>query len=143
MTMTFTTLHNIGIHIKTAIGVVPQQFSGTTAATGSAIATQGYLSCSIAAVTGATSGTPDSFTLITTVEDSADGSTGWAAYKPDNVTAVTNTLTAASTVAEINVDLGNSRGYIRVVQTPAFVNGTTPKVFGAANIVLASNSIPV
>lgn len=141
--MSFASMHNVGAELLPFTGVDPSQFSGTTAVVGSAIATAGFLSCQVAISTGAVTGAPDSWTLIATIHDSADGSTDWQPYKPDAVTAATKTASAASTMYILDMDLQHSRGYIHVTLTPAFVAGTTPKVFGQAVVTLGgAHTIP-
>lgn len=141
--MSFASMHHIGAELNPVIGVIPSQFSGTTAVVGAVVNTSNFLSCQVAISTGAVTGAPDSFTLIAIVEDSADGSTAWLPYKPDAVTAATITGSVASTMYILDMDLQHSRGYIRVTLTPAFVNGTTPKVFGQAVVTLGgSHTIP-
>jgi len=66
-------------------------------------------------------------TLDVTLEDSADGSTGWAAISGAAFTQVTDANTAAAVLLQINVNADACKRYIRAVKTiggssnPAFM----------------------
>lgn len=64
-------------------------------------------------------GTGTTPTLDVKIQDSADGSTGWADIAGAAFTQVTN----AASQQKIGVDLDSCRGYIRAVAT---IGGTTP-----------------
>lgn len=128
--------HDIGAEIKVVWGLSPLDNSAGTrngSAIDRAVANGAlYNSCVVAGRAGAASGTPTSFTVIYKLQDSADGSTGWADYGSANAT-----ITADNGDAEGDFNLSSAKRYIRVVETVAFVDGTTPKVECAAVVVLA------
>lgn len=89
--------------------------------------------------TGATSGTPDSFTVTAKVEHSSDdGSTDAYAQVTDLniVEAATKVISAVNTVESLAVRAVGLKQYVRLVLTIAFVNGTTPKVYTNAFAIL-------
>lgn len=71
---------------------------------------------------GAATGTPDSYTLTPTVQDSADGSSWDAVASGAAVTAIA----ANNTDREIDIDLLRLRRYVRVVVVAAYTGGTSP-----------------
>lgn len=110
------------------------------ATNGVAVDTEGYGDGMIVVSVGAATGTPDSFTVAAKVQESADGSTNWTDISGSAIA----TVTAASKTGEIALAL-NSRAaamrYVRVVATPAFVNGTSPKIAIGAVVLLGSPEI--
>ena len=95
----------------------------------------GGASVFIAVQCGAASGSPSSFTVDAKIQDSADGSTGWADL---GTGSVATTLTADDTFSQsagINLTPGN-KGFIRSVVTVAFVAGTTPKIEVGATLII-------
>lgn len=123
---------NIGAYVKVAKGINPQASAAATI-NGAAIDRQGYLSCVLHHACGAAAGSPTARTVDSKIQDSADGSTGWA----DLSGAAATQLTADNSEAEKNVDLSGAKRYIRVVETVAFTGGTTPTIPVAAEVVLA------
>lgn len=119
--------------VKAVTTVAP--ISATAGAiTGTTVDTRGFGDGMAVISVGATSGTPDSFTVAAKLQESADDST-WSDISGATIT----TVTAANKTAEIKIELGSkaaSKRYVRAVVTPAFVNGTTPKVGVSAVIVL-------
>ena len=95
--------------------------SGTTASNGSSVDTQG-LSGPVHGVflAGAATGTPTSFSVACKLQESDDGSTGWA----DIANQRTGTLDAAGEVAVVQGH--HTKRYVRTVATPAFTGGTSP-----------------
>jgi len=137
-------LRNIGAHLLSKIGVVPAaRTAGATNGTG--INRLGHQSCVLAVKTGASSGTPDSFTVAGKLQHSADNSK-WADYTDPitgNVVAIT-ALAAANSIAEVDADLSGAKLYIRAVVTAAFVGGTTPAINCDATILLGGSAeLPV
>lgn len=128
------TSNNIGAYIKAVRGISPADSAATggTPIDGAAIDRLGYGSAVLHHTCGAASGTPDSFTVDSKLQDSDDGSTGWA----DVTGAAATTLAADNAEAQKDVDLSGAKRYIRVRTAVAFVNGTTPKVEVAATVIL-------
>lgn len=96
-------------------------------------------SLTLVAVTGAETGTPDARTFDAKIQHSADGSNDWADYIPPDQTTVgaVTQITAASSVAEVDVNLSGAYRYVRVVDTLAHTGGTTPKTAIATTVILA------
>ena len=125
---------NAGAHINMAPGIAPTN-SGAAATNGTGFdrmpagVLQGYQSAAILLNVGAASGTPDSFTAIYKVQDSADNS-AWAdlsaAVAAEAGVAVAFTTITAAGSAEYDINLAPCRQYVRLVCTVAFVGGTTP-----------------
>jgi len=122
---------NIGAELKVVKGIPPNDVAAGTV-NGAAIDRDGFLSCVLEGQTGAASGTPTSLTADFRLEDSADGSTGWA----DLAGAVVPQLTAVDQDKHVDANLASAKRYIRTVATVAFVGGTSPKVGVAAAVAL-------
>lgn len=131
--------HDVGAEVKVVWALSPlENAAGTrnSAAIDRAVANgKLYLSCVVSGRSGAAAGTPTSYSVIYKLQDSADGSSGWADYGSANAT-----LTADNTDGEGDFNLSSAKRYIRVVETTAFVDGTTPKVEGAAVVVLGAST---
>lgn len=87
-------------------------------------------SCLVICEVGAATGTPDSFSVVFSIEDSANDSS-FAAL----TTAVTTTMTAAG-IAELYFDPRVCRRYVHVKRVVTIVNGTSPKVPTSAAVVM-------
>lgn len=108
--------------------------------TGSAIDRQGFLSAIFHVACGAASGSPTARTVDAKLQDSADGSTGWA----DISGAAIAQITADNSEQEINVDLSGVKRYIRAVVTVGFTGGTSPAIPVAATVVPGgADALPV
>lgn len=128
--------HSVGESVHLAAVALPLANAAGTR-TGDAVNRSAYQSCVLAAILGAETGTPTSFTYDAKIQDSADGSTGWADYTPDGSTVAALTqVTAGSATARLNVDLGGAKKYIRVVEVITITGGSTPKVPAAALLIL-------
>lgn len=120
-----------------AVAAVRPQLKDAGAATIVVVDTQGYNSAMFDLMVGATSGTPDSFSVAAKVQecDNADGTTGAADVTDAAITAIT----VANKSAQIRMDglnMGARKRYLTLVVTPAFVNGTSPKVYIAGSALL-------
>jgi len=126
-----------------SVKIVPSVRPNTVAAgavNGEAVDTRGFGDAVAIVGVGSTTGTPDSFTVNAKVQESADGSTGWTDISGAAIVAVT----AADKNGEIAVSISKrvaSLRYIRLVVTPAFVAGTSPKVGVTGTIVLGNPDI--
>ena len=125
----------IGSYILVKAGTVPAAQAAATR-DGTAIDRLGYSSCVLFAQSGAVSGAPSTQTMDAKLQDSEDGSTGWADYTPPTGTAAVTQITAASSVSEKDVDLAGAKRYIRVRETVAFTAGTSPTLGAATQVVL-------
>lgn len=122
---------DIGAEIKVVAGFAPRAASAGTI-TGSAIDRDGFLSCVLHARAGDVSGGPSAQTYDVKLQDSADGSTGWA----DITGAAITQITAANGEKHVNVNLSGAKRYIRAVGTVGFTGGTTPTMDVAATVAL-------
>ena len=129
--MSISSFRNIGAFIKSIIGIDPANASaGTT--NGAAIDRDGYNSCVLHGACGAATGSPTAQTVDQKLQDSADGSTGWA----DLTGAAITQLAADDAEAEVDVDLSSAKQFIRVVSVVAFTAGTSPAIPVASTVVL-------
>lgn len=125
-------IRDIGAYVKTVIGVLP--FARTAAAVnGPSIDRRGFDSCVLHTVGGAATGSPTGQTLDAKLQESADGSTGWA----DIVPAIAITQIVADDVEQrVDADLSGNKRFIRVVQTVTLTAGTTPTLPCGSNVIL-------
>jgi hypothetical protein len=146
---------NIGAYIKASKGINPANTSAGTV-NGAAIDRAGigggtlFHSCVLHGACGAATGSPSAQTVDNKLQDSADGSTGWADITgastgwADITGAALTQLTADNGEAEKDVDLSSAKRYIRVVNTVDFTGGTSPAIPVAAEVVLGgSEQLPV
>jgi hypothetical protein len=138
-------MSDFGAYMKPVKGFNPvAQAAG--AVNGPAIDRQGYESMRVHGSSGASTGTPTSFTADFKVQHSDDGSTGWADYAPGGAgatSAAVGTLTTINSEVSKNFVLAGAKRYIRVVCTLAFVGGTTPTlVVGSVVALGGSRAVP-
>ena len=115
----------------------PVAISGSSAVNGVAVDKLGFDDALAVVSLGAESGSPDSFSFAAKVQESANGSTGWA-----DVANATATLTEENTVAKFKVpDMLNRLRYLRVVITPTFVNGSSPAVVSTGALLLGAKNV--
>ncbi len=125
-------LRDIGAYVKSINGVFP--FARTAGAVnGAAINRLGFDSCVLHTVSGAATGSPTGQTLDAKLQDSADGSTGWADLVP--AIAITQ-IVADDTEEQVDADLSGHKKFIRVVQTVTLTAGTSPTLPCASSVVL-------
>lgn len=129
--MSIPTRKDIGAYVKAQAGINPQDSAAATI-NGAAIDRQDFDSCVLHAAAGAATGTPTAQTVDAKLQDSADGSTGWA----DIAGAAITQITADNGEAEKDVVLSGAKRYIRAVITVGFTGGTSPKIPVAASVVL-------
>lgn len=129
--------------ICSAAGGIPplNHAAGAIAVTG--IDRTGFQSCQVAAFVGVTSGSPDSFTFPSKLQHNTvatAGDSGWAdadACGLDSpATADLTTITAENTESRKAFNLNPAKQFIRAHATPAFVNGSSPKVNACVVIIL-------
>jgi hypothetical protein len=134
--------NDIGAFIDPDIGVTPRApTASATAINGSAIDRTGFDSCVLAVFTGATAGTPDSFSVAGKLQHSDTTTDGdFSDFTGASITAIT----AAGTLAEVDVNLADAKQYVRAVVTPTYVGGSTPSVqLGALVIKGGARNPPV
>lgn len=131
---------NIGAYTAERIGNTPKE-RAAGADNGTGIDRTGYSSCTLFVMTGVDSGTPTSFTLNCKLQQSSDD--GSSDAYADITDAAITAITAENTYAKVDVNLQGCEQYIRAVMTPAFVDGSSPKLFSASAIVLGgADSLP-
>lgn len=114
---------------------VKPQLVPTGAVSGSAVSIFGFLSGMAQIDVGAVTGTPTSFAVAGKVQESNDGLTSWTDIEGASITSIT----AINKSAQIRLALRKSataKKYVRLVITPTFVDGTSPKVNIAGFIVM-------
>lgn len=124
--------NDLGAHIKKVAAINPLAAQAAGAANGAAIDRLGYMSMSFIGQCGAATGTPSAQSVTFKLQESADGSTGWA----DIADADADALTADNGVARIDLNLQARKRYIRAVATVAFTAGTSPTISVAGVAVL-------
>lgn len=130
---------HLGAYVDVVAAIDPQAASAG-AINGSAIDRIDYGSCVVQAANGEATGTPDSYTVDVKLQESADGSTGWA----DITGAAIDQIDADSGDESVDVDLRTCKKYVRAVVTVAFTGGTTPTVPVAVSIVFGgARELPV
>lgn len=97
-------------------------------------------SCVLFAQAGAASGSPTSKTFDVKIQDSSDGSTGWA----DVSGAAVTQITADSAEGYKDVDLSAAKQYIRVVAVMALSGGSSPEWPVSCSVVLGgADTLPL
>lgn len=117
----------------------PQVVSGSSAVNGVTIDRKGFQSGVFTILAGAVAGVPTSFSMAIKVQHSDAANFAGPAdvtTAENNDTAVTATLTAINTDAEINVDFRILKRYVRIVLTPTFVGGSSPELLVGGSITL-------
>lgn len=95
-----------------------------------------YQSGVLLVAVGSPTGSPSSFSVAADIEDSPDGSTGWAPVSGTSITAIT----AANGQDSVKFIARGTRGYIRAQVTPTFVGGSSPAIPVVAVIVLGGTT---
>lgn len=123
----------IGDYTKPVVGVRPLAAQAASAVNGPAIDRAGFNSCEVIGYTGADTGAPTARTLACKLQDSADGSTGWA----DLTGGAVPDVTAINSEARLSFDLAKTiKQFIRIVHTVSFTAGTSPTLFIGSVVIL-------
>lgn len=101
----------------------------TASGNGSAVDTMGYNDVEVVVSAGTIDTSSGNETYAFSVEESADGSTGWTA-----ISGATNTVTASNQIKTIRVGKPSKR-YVRTVLT---AGGTTPSIACSAIVALGN-----
>lgn len=141
-------MKDLASEIKTLNAIKTQVASGeSTAINGYQIDRKGFESAICAVQLGDTTGTPTTFGAIFKVQQSSGESAAAIASNWSDVSGMSITF-SGETVAnqgrlsgEINLDLKPLGRYIRVVATPNFNGGSSPKVALGAVVVLGEARI--
>lgn len=122
-------MKNILYAIKSVVAILV----GTAGANnGTGIDRAGYDEVEVLISTGAATGTPDSYSVNAKLQESTDNST----FTDVSGVAITAITADATTAKMRKIDASTLARYIRVVTTPAYVGGTTPKVPVAVTVLL-------
>jgi len=122
-------------------GILPVITVGNGAVNGVALNRTGYLSAAVVYTAGICPSIPTGFTAALKIQDSPDGSTGWADFVTIATLGTAADLSAASTTQYFDVNIRGAKKYIRVVQTLAFTGGTSPSQLAAIALVLGDKNI--
>lgn len=88
--------------------------------------------------TGVEGGTPGSArSVAVTIQDSADGSTGWANVLDENGVAYGLTISTVSTENSFPINLRKCKRFIRAVAVTAFTGGTSPTLYQSVGLMLS------
>jgi hypothetical protein len=138
---------NIAAHLREEVGIHAQNASAGTI-NGPAIDRMpaggaGFNSVDVLCFRGTDAGGASPATAQFFLEDSADGSTGWAVVQnrtPGNPNGLTNIQTAAISTDDsltlLSADLSGARRYIRVRCVVTLTGGTSPTCPVAAAVIL-------
>ncbi|HEX3721245.1 MAG TPA: hypothetical protein VHV31_00545 [Nitrolancea sp.] len=127
---------------STVSSVAIQSLAGSSAADGDALDT-GQLfdaeSIMIHVRTEIASGSPSAASIAWALQESADGSTNWAAALDNTGTAIGATLNtktvAQDSYARVEGIMLNRKRYLRIVLTPAYTSGTSPATLTYAEFI--------
>lgn len=123
---------DVGQRFNTQPGIRPVSSSGGQIL-GPSIDRARAHSCELFQMTGAVSGTPTTISVISKLQSSPDGSTGWA----DISGSATFAVGAANSQTRKNVSLQDvSDQFIRAVIDVVFTGGTTPSVMVASSVAV-------
>lgn len=122
--------HDIGSLVKHVVGTAPAA-SAAGAINGAAIDRKDYGSCVLLVATGAETGSPSARSATAKIQDSDDGSTGWA-----DLTGASVAVSVVSSSGSVKVNLAGAKRYIRVVNTIALTGGTSPTLANSTAVVL-------
>jgi len=132
-------MKDTGGELLTKRAMSPQAISGSSAVNGVAIDRKGFESGVFTIASGAAGGTPTSFSMAIKVQhaDASNFATPVdVTTAQNNDGAVTATITAIDSEAEVNVDFRKLKRYVRVVVTPTFVGGSSPDLLVASSVAL-------
>lgn len=114
------------------------EYSGTTAKAGEVIDTLGYQSAIVSVNNAAASGTPTAATLTLSMVEGTTSSPATAVTIVPTVTAIS---CLAAGITNYQFDLRPFKRYVKFTLTPAFTDGTSPKILGSASITLGDKNI--
>lgn len=129
-------MRDTGSEVKTVRALSPQSDSGGSAVNGVVVDRLGFDSLVATVITGAISGTPTTTAMAIKVQHGAASDGSDAA----DVSGATGAITAADSVAQVDVDCRALKRYVRVTETTTFTGGTTPAVLVGATISLGQAS---
>ena len=109
---------------------------------GVAIDRLGYKSITILGITGATTGTPTSFTYDVKITHSDTSGGTYTDYKYDrtNVAQIA-AATASGVLKEFDCSLAGAKRYLKLVEVTAFVGGSSPTLLGTCHVILGGADV--
>lgn len=128
--------NNIGAFLAIRQGLAPLANAAGTR-NGSAVDRLLQRSVTVVCNTGAATGSPSSGTLDVKLQDSADGSTGWADISG---AAFSQKTTTTAEIRSINVDLSGAARYVRAVEVTALSGGTSPTLPNSVSLVFGGST---
>jgi hypothetical protein len=145
--MSAQNISGIGAEAAPRIGLAPQALAAGTV-NGTGIDRRGFNSCKLVAKTGATSGTPTSFTEDVKLQHADTVGGTYTDYTPSvpnpGGSGAVGQITAANTIRDRAIDLKTAKAFIRAVATTAFVGGTAPTVLCDVTIILGgADTLPI
>lgn len=131
-------MHSLYDNVAVTKSISPESDLGGSPVDGASVDTLGYETAMLVFESGAISGSPSATSIAVKLQESADGSTGWADANDNTGTPIGGTVTAANSVLLARIEgLGtNRKRYLRVVETTTFTGGTSPAVLVHGNILL-------
>ena len=133
--MSYPQSMDIGGFVDEKLGVAPQNIADAATVNGPSIDRSGHYSCVLGILSGAATGAPSAQAHVATLEDSPDGTTGWAPYVRDGVTQKATAI-ADNALVEADINLDGAKKFIRASILMVFTAGTTPTNDMAANVLL-------
>lgn len=132
---------DIGAWVKAEHTLSPQNSADDTTTSGASVDKGDALSGVIVGSIGAVTGTPTGISVIFRLQDSPDGTTGWANVL-DLAAAIVETApaTAIDTTVELDVLLQPTKQFLRIQSIVDLTAGTTPTVDVGAVLVVAGKS---
>lgn len=131
-------MHSLYDNVAVDPSLAPQSDAGGSPVDGASVDTLGYNTAMLVLESGAISGSPSATAIAVKLQESADGSTGWADANDETGAPIGGTVTEANKVLLARIEgLGtNRKRYLRVVETTTFTGGTSPTVLVHGNILL-------
>lgn len=136
---------HVGEQLKVVAGILPKEISAQELGTG--FSRVGFNAALVTIQTGVVSGSPTSSSVEVEVQESLDDGATYGSIATANLgkgKAVESIATpAGSKTAKLFVDLRLVGTKVRVIATPTFVGGSTPKVpISAAVALVPENETP-
>jgi hypothetical protein len=133
---------NVLVQPSASSSVAILSLTGSSAVNGDSIDTLNTFPADTAMVhvrTEIASGTPTTSTVAWALQESADGSTGWAAANDNTGTAIGGTINvktvANDAYARVEGLKLNRKRYLRIVLTPTYTGGSSPATLAYAELI--------
>ncbi len=131
--MSIALMRNIGAFVSPKFGgdhyeVVAGGGADGVAQNGDAVDRQGHLSCNVAVPMTAVLASSETASTVVQMQDSADGSTGWADYGDPSAAKLMTDAVNESDILDFDVDLSGAKAFIRTEITTTCSAGVTDTV---------------